>query len=922
MRGVVNVVLLVFAMYCLRRARQAWAVYAPGPIEVLPLTDATTGQTVPPGELTTRFRSSLAGIGLSAPSPLPGGAPTVEFIQLLKQAPEEQKSLVATMGTLLGIADVRSAIVVSGVVRSRPGSKPLGLTVQVATLPSGGSVPVDVWDTTWDAVVHRAACEVAATLLTRTRQSRRPPWSTWRGLELDADLFQHYQDAQRFVAQRRYDEALGAYFAALDRDPGNLYIRLELAQLMESVGLYLDALLTYHDLVRLGARRDRRLLNWLTRRDDPQDTSTAPLPNGLPPFDKQVDGRSSRPPRRLALRSQQAAILVGRYRHALLLGFAEQLSEQWCKRPGKDQGERDRERARLRERLLGPLEFLYWDRHFFDLDEWGQRVSEDLDKTALLMSDGGQGRAPLEGSRAEKSHWFFWQIFVRWNEHDRSEEQWRLWQQEFFHWAAAHELRHLVRDYQWWRGRRIPGLPVSQTALHIAHVWAPVRREWTRALAGRERIWTVPGVPAWDDDEPRRPRLRWPPRPQEVDVALERLLRRRLSRWRDWQDHYNAACTFAVTVLPEEVSGTRCRFEKEDTFAKRRKKGLRRGAMQHLRRAIDSMDSAYLARKRDWIGGGDPDLIGLRATDDFRAFDGEYIPRLEPTPHRPTNAVPLRLTHYMCLLAVRAARARKEAWSLRGTIPGYWPDPDLRGSWWAEEVDAWHKALRLARDHRHWQTRLGVLRAIQDWAARRDESFQLPFPTYQDDPVIQYFANRADQPPNSAETVPADSEEALRRHREVRESVENRARVAVQLRDARFAELKSVIEGLGIDTATPPRLEKLRRVWALRQGESAFMFCRRWSGIWQAVESAFDQALRYEGDPTCPIDDPKQDWVGALTCIEDAFEPRPEDGRTPEVRANAAARALFAPLRVRLGLEQVAGPSVQDHHQGGEADRR
>ena len=49
----------------------------------------------------------------------------------------------------------------------------------------------------------------------------------------------------RLERARRYDEALAAYWRAVELDPLNMVLRLCVGQLQERIGLYLDALATY-----------------------------------------------------------------------------------------------------------------------------------------------------------------------------------------------------------------------------------------------------------------------------------------------------------------------------------------------------------------------------------------------------------------------------------------------------------------------------------------------------------------------------------------------------------------------------------------------------------------------------------------------------------------------------------------------------
>jgi hypothetical protein len=256
-RYFVLLLLVVGVLYAFRRWRQAVLVRKPGPIAVADLVNATGGE-INLAELSAAFRTSLGRVDLDSPASVPGAGRPTEFLELLRGAANE-KSVLGTITGLLGLTWVTHAYSVTAVLRTRDDPvTPYGITVSVATLPRGGTAPNTVWTTSWNAAIEQAALAVGAAVLPLTRLCRRPPWAHWRGLALPPQLFATYLEAKELVTQRRYDEALGKFYEALELDPLNLHIRLEIGALQEQLQLFLDALETYDDAIALGSRADER----------------------------------------------------------------------------------------------------------------------------------------------------------------------------------------------------------------------------------------------------------------------------------------------------------------------------------------------------------------------------------------------------------------------------------------------------------------------------------------------------------------------------------------------------------------------------------------------------------------------------------------------------------------------------------------
>ena len=369
-RTAVLVFLLLLTTYCFRRYRQAELVRRPGPIEVVNLDNATTDKNVNVAELSTRLRNNLARVDLYSPTSVPGAGRSEDFLELLKSV-GSQKTPLGTLAGLLGITWVTHAYRVNGILRQREGPEPYGVTVHVATLPRGGASPKTIWATSWDEAIDKAAIAVGAAVLPLTRLCRKPPWHDWQRQEMDYNLFADYLEAKSLTQEQRFDEALGKYYDALRLDPLNLYLRLEAGALQEQLQLFLDALQTYDDIIALGSRRDERwrrsalyTLNSLTipfrsegRKKKAEDER--------PPLYIADEGWRSRRARsglRPAVScfrgtDRQRALLLARYRYALVLGFSEVFLAQWLRHADKGAlgTTRDLERDRLRARLLPRL---------------------------------------------------------------------------------------------------------------------------------------------------------------------------------------------------------------------------------------------------------------------------------------------------------------------------------------------------------------------------------------------------------------------------------------------------------------------------------------------------------------------------------------------------------------------------------------
>ena len=255
--------------------------------------------------------------------------------------------------------------------------------------------------------------------------------------------------------------------------------------------------------------------------------------------------------------------------------------------------------------------------------------------------------------------------------------------------------------------------------------------------------------------------------------------------------------------------------------------------MRHLRRAVDCTDSAYLGTKRDWIGGGDPDLTGLRPRSDFRGFEIEYFVRAQFAVQRTQNAQQLRLSHYVAELLISSLARLRLQWELRANTGPPTISEETAKRWRKQELDAWCTTLTLSKEHRHWQTRLELLGNVQHWAVvSGQEPYVVPFPRHSDDPVVKFTPAS----PSSAE--------------DVRSKIDRLAVDAVKARDDRLDQLRDMLRKVTPSDSDPDVRDGLAEGWeqhltATRWDRGAF--CRHRAEAWRSLEVMFRRGLQQDG---------------------------------------------------------------------------
>lgn len=490
-----------------------WLTMRPGPIQVSHLQDTTTDEAstdkVSP-YVTMALREKLSGVSVYLPTPTPGDAVGGGFLQTMRESTRD--SWWASAIQFVSRIIPSSAYRVDGAVLRRPGADDsYGVSVRVTVLPRQRTVANTVWAATPEQAAACAARVVAAAVLPLTRRCLASPWRHWYGRSLPVELLEEYEAASACREQRRYDEALGHYQAALDRDSLNPLIRLEMAQLQEQLGLYLDALATYASALALWSGSPERYNSWL--------------------HGQQVDGTGRR--RFTAWQRMRRWRRYGnpfptRYRYALALAYFEKLVPQWVKPEANDP--RSRERARLRHLLVKTLAERYGPVWRPDERAPNDRRSkvDHLHVTLTDLTKQAQSEVPQ----------------VAWNARARLKRMFLA--------MSRYELQKLVRDHRSWLGWADDSDLTTRSLKLARDSWIDVRQ--AVAAHGLDDNGTAPTNRTLDRLLTRLP------------AQIDRTTRSSTA----WMDHYNAACVYGqalVLVRGTERHRTLARAAVKELFA-------------------------------------------------------------------------------------------------------------------------------------------------------------------------------------------------------------------------------------------------------------------------------------------------------------------------------------------------------------------
>ena len=664
--------------WCVRRLLLETLAYRPGRIEVGvfargPDVDADAEQ------LTMMFRERLATLRLSAPNVVPGPASDGDFLDVLGREKLDTGNIAGSIVALLRAAIPTHAWQVSGLLVKRTATPSCGVALQVAQLPHNANPPETVWADDFEEAVRIAGDHATAAVVPRTRLCREP-WSAWKHFLLPGDLLSALEEGVRLESERRYDEALDSYYRASTYDPMNMVLRLNIGQLQEKLGLYIDALMTYVGMIAVS-------------RDGPV----------LRPFAYRRAARSQR----------QRAIVAARYRRIVLLGGAE-LAEQW-RRTGPSNrrawSARDERRVVLRDWLRRSLA--------------EQLAQVDAIHTAQAANQNADpGRAlPLESLRRRGEtapHVLLAEEGLGTQPSQRAEERARFEFRELLALLALHELEKL--PFRWLRSRD-QRILLTPAAAQLTRMCIEERLAWIQSQLAPGSAHGEAAV--------------WPPRPERLEARIRGIEGR--GRFGRWHEHYNAACAHALPLLaepgPMTIANPVARLEDEALRAR-----LAEFAVARLARATSCADSGYIAGRREWLVSEDPDLDGLRHHPRFREFEATYFPSEGPTPPRPRHVRQIESARYIRDLLAETANRWELEWHRRGRELDKSPDVHVMLDWWRTELRVWALVRQVAIDRRHWPARVELMDAMRAWA--RDYGFptlDVAFHRYEDQPLCDAY---------------------------------------------------------------------------------------------------------------------------------------------------------------------------------------
>ncbi|UOX91266.1 tetratricopeptide repeat protein [Amycolatopsis sp. FBCC-B4732] len=677
----VVLVSVVLTLYFVGKARLEAAAYRANQIDIRLFADER-----PEGshdreidsavELTATFKRFLNDSRLYTPTPVPGVGSSYDFIQIVEHAGDSADGWWKAATKLIRLAQPPAAFTVSGTIRPGNTSGRYQLILELVRVPRFAASPLVIEDENWARVLHRAANAVAALVIPRSAYVRTNiHWVAWRDAKIPYELFDAYQRANHFITYRRYDEALAEYYRAVSLDPANVYIRLEIAALQEQLDLHLDALATYDDVITVCSRGHPTLARWWIG----------------PDFARQP---------RHDTRGREVALLIARYRHALVLGHGDSVAGSWWVRR-TTAGVPGDARAQRRTELRAAIELRF--RRYVDLDVRTQRYAIPREKRLALHRR--VLRVPVEELVVQEA------TPAQLAEYNQRAAEMR----SYLGALSQYEIERLIEDYRRFGRRwRRSWQQLTNRALDLSLVWAVLRR----AMADIEPVTgAVPEPqPAYPGSRVRLadvcPDRRWPPDPRALDATVEAAGPRS-----SWEECYNAASVYAVAMLEVGPRGER---DLRDRARNPRLEGeardeVARRAVRELYQAATISHSGRLPERRSWVMGEDPDLAALRGHELFRVFEMVTFSPDRAAPLRPQRAHVWEQVSYVRQLVAEIAGCRAHFWRTRPEEPA--PDSRTVDRRRAADRDAWRKLTALATGKQDWYTRYQAICAFREWSA-------------------------------------------------------------------------------------------------------------------------------------------------------------------------------------------------------------
>jgi len=177
---------------------------------------------------------------------------------------------------------------------------------------------------------------------------------------------------------------------------------------------------------------------------------------------------------------------------------------------------------------------------------------------------------------------------------------------------------------------------------------------------------------------------------------LRRAIRGHLGRNNGWQDHYNAACTFAVCMLTPESHRVIEKLNPECKNMYSRDRRLVQLSVHELSGAVVAADSQFAAGQSIWLRRGDQDLDDLRVTPFYTTFIARYLPTPDPAEDFP-NPTLLAVSRHVAGLFHQYAALRRSFWQEQGVKPTI--------SSFEDEHTWWRQLREYCHNYRDWGTR-------------------------------------------------------------------------------------------------------------------------------------------------------------------------------------------------------------------------
>ncbi|HEV7493793.1 tetratricopeptide repeat protein [Baekduia sp.] len=496
--------------------------------------------------------------------------------------------------------------------------------------------------------------------------------------------------------------------------------------------------------------------------------------------------------RRAAQRQRDHAMLVARYRRIVLLGSAE-FAEQWQRRaavPAKPT-RRDQSRTALRRGLDKDLR-----RELLDVDK--------RHRPSTPRGTPGPNAWSRSFARRRRLGCLKVPVLLEGGHEAEAPERTRYLElRELLALAALDAAGAVQRRARFDRRALLDAPSVKLTQLAIQE-----RLRWVRRQLGSKT--TV-----------------WPPKVARLTTTISRI--EGLTPFRTWHEHYNAACAFAVPLLDSTLE-----VDQRDELAE--------AAVARLEQATTCADSAFIATRRDWLVGEDPDFNGLRTHRAFKRFEAMYFPAATPTPPRPSGVQRLESSRHVQALLLETASRWQAVWRARGRQLDRRPDVFDVLCWWKDEHRAWQLVRDVAIDYRHWETRLRLVDEMAAWSSRyRFPPLAVPSPRYEEHPVL----------------LPVAHAPALKSQQRA-EALNAECGRSIERADTRLGNLATVLSDAPLRTGAPVVLEDIER-WQSRlqqiglTGEEPRRYflaqlCDCHAGLWQLLQAWLD-----EGDDHDPI---------------------------------------------------------------------